>query len=148
MKGKLRYIDEIECQALAGVSADVSLQGAFEHSFKDMKWVILADEEPIVAFGCSQCKPTPNLGVVWMLATDRYYEAKYELKSLGEIYLKIMFIEFDELANFVMVKNTKSVKWLERLGFTIEPPEHWGRSQELFRYFHMREEGLEKCVSL
>ncbi|WP_175982552.1 hypothetical protein [Caballeronia zhejiangensis] len=81
-------------------------------------WTIEVGGEPAGVFGAS---PAHGVGMVWMLGTAALERAPKQLTKLGRTYVKRMAEQYGALANFVDARNVKSIHWLARLGFTVEP---------------------------
>ena len=74
----------------------------------------------------------------WMLGTphvDRYPSA---LVRVGRQYCDVMLQQYPHLLNFVDTRNTRSIRWLRRLGFTIHPAHVFGGRTHPFHLFEMR----------
>lgn len=87
---------------------------------------VSAFSEPVALIGVSTVSLLYNTGCPWMLATphvDRYRRAFIEC---GHTYTRAMLSEYNSLENHVDVRNTKSVAWLQRLGYSIGEPEPYG----------------------
>jgi len=73
---------------------------------------------------------------IWMLGTPQLTatrRARYQLCMDGRIWVDNCLKEVGgTLFNQVYSKNEESIKWLEYLGFTVEPPSPIGRSGALF----------------
>lgn len=65
-------------------------------------------------------------GAPWMLATPRAEEFIREFIVEGRKYVGEMLDRYGFLINYVDVRNTKSVRWLAKIGFTIHEPEPFG----------------------
>jgi hypothetical protein len=73
---------------------------------------------PVALFGL---KPSwgNSSAVVWLLATDKL-EANVSLQKNVKTYLKAWYMFYPVLWNVASTKNTKTLKWLDRLGFDLE----------------------------
>jgi len=79
-------------------------------------------------------------GSPWMLATDDIEKYSRQFFRLTRDHVAAMLDSYGYLANFVHAKNTKSIKWLKWLGFTIYPVERYGAANEFFHKFDMMRE--------
>lgn len=77
-------------------------------------------------------------GVPWMLGTDQVDENPRAVMALSRQYIPQMLALFPSLVNYVDARNTRSVKYLARLGFKISPPEPFGPYGLLFHKFEMK----------
>lgn len=79
-----------------------------------------------------------DIGLLWALSTDEM--ARHPLASTATTKRYIEYVRrhrFPRLMNWVDARNTPSIRWLRRLGFTIDPPEAYGIEQRPFHRFHM-----------
>ena len=135
LKGKLRIADEIECQALCGLSADDALQDGFEKSLQS--WVGMMDEEPILAFGVASPALISDTGIPWMLATDNISKVGMAVIRRSKKYVRAMLDLFPKLENFVDAENAVSIRWLAWCGFMIAPPMPLRPDGRPFHHFWM-----------
>lgn len=78
------------------------------------------------------------VGVPWMLGTDLVPLHRRTLAVLAPRYIRRMLQDFPHLANVVHARNTVAVRWLQRCGFTLNPPQPMGPHGEPFHLFEMR----------
>ena len=77
------------------------------------------DSKIIAMFGVT--KSSPKIGIPWLLASDEFFENhSWKFMRQCKEYFEVLIGSFDYLFNFVAVENTKAIRWLEWLGFTIE----------------------------
>jgi ribosomal protein S18 acetylase RimI-like enzyme len=82
--------------------------------------------------------PTENGACIWMLGTDALTRHKGAHTRLAAVYIAEALRTHGMLFNFVHAKNTPAIRWLQRLGFTINPPAPIGYAGEDFHYFEKR----------
>lgn len=70
-------------------------------------------------FGIS--KMNDEVGIPWMLGTDRMTQHSREWMSMAPMIVDLMHDQFPVLTNVVYEKNYKSIRWLHRLGFEFSP---------------------------
>lgn len=78
------------------------------------------------------------VGIPWMLGTDLVPQHRRTLATLAPEYIRRMLREFPVLTNIVHAKNTVSVHWLRRVGFTLHEAQPLGPHGEQFHVFEMR----------
>ncbi len=78
------------------------------------------------------------IGIPWMLGTDLVSQHRRTLATLAPEYIRRMLREFPVLTNIVHAKNTVSVHWLRRVGFTLHESQPLGPHGEQFHVFEMR----------
>lgn len=118
------------CRHLDGVRVSI----AASH---DVVMAVTAYGEPTALIGVATVSFLYNIGCPWMLATDRAYDYRRAFIECGRTYTQAMLGEYDSLANHVDARNTRSVAWLQRMGFTIEPAEPFGALGLPFHPFHI-----------
>lgn len=94
------------------------------------------DGEVVCMFGITSTED-PQLGVPWLLGSDKIQMYSREFLALNKKVLDEISNEYKILANYVWSKNTTHIRWLEWLGFTVtRTPICLGRNQEHFYYFY------------
>lgn len=93
---------------------------------RDVVMAITAYGEPTALFGVGTVSVLYNTGCPWMIATDSAYQYRRAFIECGRTYTRAMLGEYDALENHVDVRNTKSVAWLQRIGYRIGAPEPYG----------------------
>lgn len=78
------------------------------------------------------------VGVPWMLGTDLVPKHRRTLATLAPEYIRRMLRDFPVLTNIVHARNTVSVHWLRRVGFTVHEAQPLAPHGELFHVFEMR----------
>lgn len=82
--------------------------------------------EPFLVLGVSTTSLLYNTGSPWLLATPVADQHRSALITYGRAYTAAMLQQYERLENHVDTRNRRSVAWLQRLGFTIEPPTPFG----------------------
>lgn len=103
-----------------------------------MCWSWFVDGELACIMGVAPLSILGGIGSPWMLGTpvcDRH--ARVLIKRPPE-YIAEMLKAFPHLVNFVHAKNTTSVRWLKRLGFTLHEATPHGALGEAFHKFEMK----------
>ena len=114
---------------------------ALFHAEQSSLWTRAArDRRGVFAvFGLAESKDDPGLASPWMLGTDRVKEHATAMIRLGREWLADMLATHERLANYVYSGNMDSRRWLERIGFTIEPePTPYGTFLTDFHLFWAR----------
>lgn len=138
MKGRLRQADRQEIRASHNINPDRALELSFQSS--ERAYVGLLEGLPMIAFGVVRPSLLSRIGVIWMLSTPEI-EANLSRFSLGKRcirYVADLLRDFDEIGNYIDIRNKISLKWLQWIGFTIEPPEPYGIYNMLFSKFYIR----------
>lgn len=109
--GHRRYYDALRISVLASDSAVMAVS---------------AYGEPVAVLGVTTVSFLYNIGSPWMLGTPNAERYKRAFIDAGRTYTQFMLGEYSSLTNHVDARNTKSVAWLQRLGFSIEKPVPYG----------------------
>lgn len=114
----LRESDALEVAVSTGLAAkDAVFRSA---SASDRLWVIKVEGEPVTLVGV--VKAGPQLGRPWMVATPAIEEHAEPVARRLRLVLDMMYLEYPELANYAMLDNKLSVRFLEWLGFKFLGP--------------------------
>lgn len=130
LHANLRPSDRDECAAY-GTDPLEMIRSSVARSV--LCWTGFVDGELAAVIGVTPL--TATVGVPWMLGTtvlDRH--ARVLVRRTPE-YIDRMLAAFPHLLNYVHAKNTTSVRWLRRLGFTLSAPEPFGPLGEPFHRF-------------
>ncbi|CAB4198777.1 hypothetical protein UFOVP1324_4 [uncultured Caudovirales phage] len=94
-------------------------------------------DRPVFVIGCAPLPEREGMGVPWLLATDEVTAHRGALTKITKHYVGLFLERWPALLNYVDQRNTDSVRWLQRLGFTIGEPVAFGRQGEPFHPFTM-----------
>ena len=103
----------------------------------DFSAVVVAHGEPYAVLGLSMINLLLGHGAPWLLSTNQAVKSKREFITLVPDVIGEMFTHCTVLRNYVHVKNVDSIRWLKRIGFTLEAPVKYGRGGEFFHEFYM-----------
>lgn len=138
---RLREADKQEGWAALGVDPALYLT-----AFSDLNrtWVIFNAEGENVALAGVSPMDEPDLGQVWMVATDQLLNHQKEFLKHTRPFIDQLHESYPLLFNWVDARNTVHIKWLKWCGFTfINRHEKWG-PQGLPFYTFVR---IKPCVS-
>jgi len=134
----MRDEDAAEVWAAGHYTPFESLYKAWQIS--DYTAVATHEGDALVMFGLVHTSLVTGTGVIWMLGNNKARGFRREFMTVTPLVLEEMLTICPKLCNMVHTKNSTSVKWLRRLGFTIEPPVPHGPDGELFHRFHLERE--------
>ncbi len=60
-----------------------------------------------------------NIGSPWLLGSSIMFRRPGALTRVGRRYVAFMHTIYPELRNMIDARNTQSIAWLQRLGFTV-----------------------------
>ncbi len=101
-------------------------------------WTALIDGEVAAILGAAPISVVGGIGSPWMLGTPVLDAHSRILVRQTPRYIARMLQAFPYLVNYVHAKNTTSVRWLGRLGFTLHPAQPFGALGEPFHKFEMK----------
>lgn len=132
----LRLADLAECHAYGRPDMAEGIRASVRRSL--LCWTGFVDGELAAILGAAPINMMTGIGSPWMLGTpvlDRH--SRVLVRETPE-YIAKMLNAFPHLVNFVHAKNTTSVRWLRRLGFTLHEAVPYGALGEPFHPFEMK----------
>lgn len=132
----LRASDLAECQAYGRGDIAEGIESSVRRSV--LCWTALIDGDLAAILGVAPINMLTGIGSPWMLGTPVLDQHQRVLVRRTPEYIGKMLTAFPHLVNFVHAKNSTSVRWLRRLGFTLREPAPFGALGEPFHYFEMR----------
>lgn len=91
---------------------------------------------PLAVLGCAPVSLVGGVAAPWLLATpgaDRYGR---DLLVAGRALVEQWGRDWVRLENRADARNTRTLRWLQRIGFTLEDPQPWGALGMPFVRFH------------
>ena len=113
---RLRQADRAELEAQGHLDMDVILVESITVSKEALAYEV--DGVVHALFGVA---PGPGYGIPWLLGSDVLFNHQKALLCLPLDYIPRWLSEFGFLMNMVHSESTRSIRWLKRIGFTIEP---------------------------
>lgn len=92
---------------------------------------IFIDGKPAGVFGLGEV--TPEIGAPWMLGTELLVKHSRPWLQAAPTMCNTFLAQYPTLINMIHKKNTRSIKWLKKLGFTFLPDDIPGYPE--FTYF-------------
>lgn len=116
----MRQADRDEVEAVSGRTPYEALSLSFRKSA--VAHTALIGGRPEVMFGAGDINILAGVGAVWLLGTDAV-ERHHRAFLRGSIQWRDQLFErYDVMRNFVDVRNSVSIRWLEWLGATFSDP--------------------------
>lgn len=132
MARNLRAADRAEIEAVHGAHCPLHiLAQAVRQS--SLAWTAEANGRPFALFGVAPMGE--GAGSIWLLGTEELFKYPRALVRGGREVLAVMFKEYARLYNFMDARNTKSIAWLRRMGFTVHEPQPYGAAGLPFHLF-------------
>lgn len=138
----LRLADRQELEAARGLSMDDAVVRR-----KTLRAAVLASQggecfaahcartgEPVAVLGVAPAGWVSDEAAPWLLGTERVGEFGRDLVFLGRAAVA-SWSEQWSLANYVDARNLSAVRWLRRIGFTLEPAAAHGAAGLPFHRF-------------
>lgn len=116
MAPRLRQADKDEVKACGGWEAEEALRMSYEAS-EPCYAGSLSNGEVSALFGAAPI--TDNVGAVWLLGTDSIDLHPIPFLRLSKKLLPLVLEPYDLVCNFVDVRNTVHIRWLQWLGFSF-----------------------------
>ena len=103
----------------------------------DRSVIVMVNDEPCVMIGLVIRDILSGAGIPWLLGTENALKYKRHFLTQVPAVINEMLTVCPRLFNYVHVENTISIKWLKRIGFTLDKPLPYGRDNELFHKFYL-----------
>lgn len=138
---RLRPEDRDELKAMDGMDTAASIRGAISASrgrVKDMAFAVWLDGQLICLFGFIPAGAMADEAHPWLVASPEVERIPSILTKQSQRYCSALLGDYPVLFNYVDARNTRSVSWLESVGFSIQPAEPFGVGRLPFHRFEMR----------
>lgn len=129
--------DLLEVSLSCGLPIRQALIESMESS--EYCWAFEDDEGSCLGvFGYACPFGDDEIGVPWLIASDDLRARAVEFYKLSVAWVDVMSVSCPKLLiNYVHADNKRAIRWLTRLGFTVEEtPEPFGVAQAPFRKFY------------
>lgn len=131
----LREWDKKELQSFRDITVE---EGLTELIGEGQVWVS-PKGNPCVVCGLVQHERVAGVGVPYLLATEEFYEYTRKFSKESKLWVQDALQKYPTLFNCVAAENTKAIRWLKWLGFTLEDRvDNFGRLGLSFYPFYMR----------
>lgn len=112
--------------------------GAVMHSMtlSSLCWSVREGDTLLAIFGVCPLPGHPGVGTPWMLGTTALGpQHRRPLIELPAPYIARMIEAYPRLVNYVHAGNMPALRWLRRLGFTLDAAAPFGPNGALFHRF-------------
>ena len=134
LAANLRDQDRAEIAAYGWVH-DVEAEMVANIQRSALCWTAEDEGRLVAVFGVAPMDGHPRWGSPWMLGTPLLAQHSRVLVRVCPGYIERMQVDFPYLFNYVHAGNTRSIGWLKRLGFTVEPATRYGTAGAMFHPF-------------
>jgi len=131
----LRPADAAEVEAARGPDLRHAVLRALALSTRT--WAAEVDGRLMLLAGVAPLSLLDGIGTPWTLGTREIDRRPGAFIRLGRAYIPRMRELFPTLVNHVDARNTRSIRWLKRMGFVLAPAEPYGVAGLPFHPFHM-----------
>lgn len=132
----LRAADVQELQAVGGPEFDLLRCLFLSVAVSDDVYVaVSAAGEPVALTGVSPVSLLGGLGCPWLLGTDSLMRYPRDIVTHGRQLVCKWELRYSHLFNYVDARNARSIAWLRRIGFTIQPAQPHGLQGVPFHRF-------------
>ncbi|MGQ0585441.1 MAG: hypothetical protein ACT4O6_26165 [Reyranella sp.] len=133
---RLRAADIEEIRTASGLAPVEALRRSYD--FSTHVWAVRdLDGSPIALWGVGPLSLIQGRGCPWLLASDGFEQLGLDIARLSRPLVVSMRTLYPRLENHIDARQTKAVRWLSWLGFTIDSPTAWGVEGRPFHRFWM-----------
>lgn len=136
MVADMRAGDRAELEATIDLPIQDQLKQAIEWSTLPVA-AVNERGDLLALFGAAPFSLMSKTAAPWMVGTNLIRRYPKALTEGAQRFFAMTLQTHPRLLNFVDARNTESVKWLARLGFTVEKPKPHGIADLPFHRFHM-----------
>ena len=129
----LRDADMEEAYLISGGTPWTALMDSVSNS--DEAWIEYADGVPVAAYGVGA--DDSGNGYPWMVGTKGLERHRKQVMRESRKKIAEWRPWYASFGNFVFARNTTAIRWLKRLGFTINPAIPVGPFVAPFHPFNM-----------
>ena len=132
----LREADREEILASVGIEPSIALPQYLAEGREVYAAGLCMDNRAEILYGLDPIFGVERAAVIWLLSTDRIYDFPVEFVVRTRELYDEAHTRFDLLTNFIDARNTRHIKWLKFLGFTmIRRVEQFGAENRPFIEF-------------
>lgn len=132
----VRQADRDEITEALGIPMLEALAQAQAGSMKASK--IVVDGDVVAVFGDAVHSVLGRIGVPWLISTVHVERHPKAFLQVCKPEVAEMLTRHAELLNYVDVRNTVAIRWLQWLGFQFDDPAPYGGKGFMFQRFSMR----------
>lgn len=135
----MRAADRLEVAAASGRTPLEALSIGFAIS-DECVTALSPEGTPVVIFGIAPVCRLTGVGSPWLLGTDEALRYRRHFFTDPPKVLAAMLESYTTLENYVHAENTLSVRWLQKIGFTLEPPVRFPSGHWFHRFYLTKEQ--------
>lgn len=131
----LRPCDRDEIHAATGNDPEREIRKALARPGRH--YCALAGDVPIALFGVADMNGLSRIGSPWLVGTAGIQDHSRGFLRESRRNIGLLCEGYDYLVNMVDTRNTRSILWLQWLGFAIHAARPYGPYDHLFHKFDM-----------
>lgn len=131
----LRAADAVELRAASGSGDMLPLLRLSVLSSDSAVMAVNPYGVPVALLGVGTVSLIYNSGSPWLIGTDDLDRYRRALIACGRTYTAAMLQRYARLENHVDARNTRTVAWLQHLGFTLDSAAPFGPAGVPFHRF-------------
>lgn len=116
----MRRSDILEINAISELSPFEALRQSIKVSDRAFSFVACIDDEPVCIGGCSPSGLLSDIGIIWLLGTDKLTCYAKLLTCDCRRGIDIMLDRWPVLTNMIDLRSTQTIRWLKLLGFEFK----------------------------
>jgi hypothetical protein len=120
LKLTLREMDRMEIILSSGSTPEQGLDESYACS--DECYAMVSEGAVLCVFGTSPYEGNTDLGIPWLLASDKFYNQSRGFARECREYIRRMHNKYPTLVNMVYAENEKAIRWLKWCGFKFMDP--------------------------
>ncbi len=128
---QLRPIDKLEVEC-TGSTPESSLLRCFNLKNSVVLSGVNDNNEVILMCGVSECPNSPDVGVIWMLASPSIRKHRKDILKLSKGAVAELMTGYKSVYNLIHKDNKTSIRWLEWCGFTVDKTKTYEQGGEDF----------------
>lgn len=130
----MREADRVEAWAAGMMTSREALLSSLDISPDPQ--AILGDGRVLTIFGIGTWTVLALRGIPWLLTAEEMPRHARRLIPLSRAYIDDARRRYKSMGNYVDARNTKAIRWVRWLGFTVDPAKPFGPQKVPFNYFH------------
>ena len=126
---------------IAHLSPEQAIRHSVSSSIESETW--LADGKVMAITGASRGTFLSPYACVWMLGSEDLRKYPIFFIKGSKEWVERMLNKYSHIVNYIYSENTRSIKWLKWLGFTIHPAAPLGVEGRMFHRVEKKERGID-----
>lgn len=126
----MRRKDREEVMSSGGLPPEQAVRASINRS--EESYAVYAGNDLLCVFGVTLLPPQGKAQLPWALGSDLIDKHRRVFWKCSKVVIEHFRDKYPLMFNMIHGQNTPALRWLERLGFTLSPPERWGKNGDLF----------------